>query len=103
MRCRLLALLTVLYLSLDVTNPFVGAVFRFDAEESIEGVSRQHEGFPCEAVDADARLPGLTSAGTRVRVPPARRAGVRPLTEWFVDLRQAHTPASDPTSSPEDH
>jgi len=43
MRYRRLTLLIALYVTLDLTNPFVGCVFNFNTEESMDGVSQQHE------------------------------------------------------------
>jgi hypothetical protein len=102
MRYRRLALLVVLYLSLDLTNPFIGCAFNFNLDQSVEGVSRQHER---PLIQAD-RV-GLPTAPMRSETTGARRATlverpeVRALAEWFVALRQGHATASDP--SPEDH
>lgn len=104
MRYRRLALVITLYLSLDLTNPFIGCAFNFNLEESVEGVSRQHERLllQTDRVGLPAAPLRSESAGT-VRTIPVERPEVRALAEWFVALRQGHPAASDPQSSPEDH
>ena len=103
MRYRQLALLTALYLSLDLTNPFIGCAFNFNTDESIEGVSRPHERLLHQAGNVEVPVrPGVESGPLGLPVL-VRRLEVRPLAEWFVDLRQAHAPTSDPQSPSEDH
>ena len=102
MRCRRLALLIAFYVTLDLTNPFVGCAFNFNAEESMDGVSRQHERLLHQAAAAALPMPSGGEAA-RARSAPAQRPLSRALDEWFVQLRQAHAPHSDPQSPAEDH
>jgi hypothetical protein len=103
MRYRPLPLLIALYLSLDLTNPFVGCAFNFSIEESMEGVSHQHERRLRQtgSVEGPVRPRGEIAPLAQAQVGRLPRA--RPLAEWFVDLRQSHGHASDPQSSTEDH
>ena len=103
MRYRRLAFLIALYVSLDLTNPFIGCAFNFNAEESMDGVSRQHERLLHQTVAV--ALPKLSSGGNLGLAPPAlaQRPVARALDEWFVQLRQAHAPHPDPQSPTEDH
>jgi hypothetical protein len=103
MRCRRLALLTAFYLVLDLTNPFMGCAFNFNAEESMDGVSRQHERLRHQARTVE--VPLRSAVGITRLVQPALSWGpeVRPIAEWQADLRQGHAPGSDPTSPTEDH
>jgi hypothetical protein len=103
MRYRRLTLLIALYVTLDLTNPFVGCVFNFNTEESMDGVSRQHERLLRQT--AAVVLP--TSSGGEGAGPtrPTLSQPIRPraLGEWLVQLRQTHAPQSDPQSPTEDH
>lgn len=103
MRCRRLALVIAVYVSFDLTNPFVGCAFNFDAEESMDGVSRQHERLLHQAAAVPLRLPSDGGAAGLARSTPAQRPLSRALDEWFVQLRQAHALHSDPQSPTEDH
>jgi hypothetical protein len=100
---RRVALLLILYLSLDLTNPFAGAAFNFDATQSIEGVARQHERLvpqiPAVAPPAAAVPEGVEPA----RPSPSWRRPAPALAGWLVQLRQAHAPHSDPQSPTDDH
>ncbi|HUM17393.1 MAG TPA: hypothetical protein VL086_16980 [Candidatus Nitrosotalea sp.] len=103
MRYRQTAILIALYVTFDLTNPFVGCAFNFEADESMDGVARQHEPLLYETgavalpVPAGGDNPGLA------RPLLGHRLGSRALAEWFVQLRQAHAPHSDPQSPTEDH
>ena len=103
MRYRGIALMVALYVTLDLTNPFVGCAFNFNAEESIDGVSHQHERLLHQTAVAPLSMrSGGDNAGL-ARPAPTRAFPSRPLGEWFVELRQAHAPHSDPQSPTEDH
>jgi hypothetical protein len=104
MRYRRLALLTVLYLSLDLTNPFIGCAFNFNAEESMEGLARQDERLLQQVGSVEVPVRSGVENGT-LRQPAllVRRSQVRTLAVWLVDLRQSHGPTSDPQSPTEDH
>lgn len=106
MMARRLALLVVLYVGADLSNPFMPGAFRFSADESVE-------------------VPGVTRAARRAAVIASNRVKVDPpepsrpsylpspergagaptasLGEWFVDLRRAHTPFHEPPSAADDH
>src|SRR5262245_11240645 len=105
MMARRLALLLVLYLSADLTNPFMPGAFRFSAEESVEATGGTRPD----------RRPTVSSSRVKVTLPepsrvsdlsrPERGAGA-PTTafdQWFVDLRRAHSPFHEPPSSTDDH
>jgi hypothetical protein len=102
MRCRRLTLLIALFVTLDLTNPFIGRAFSFNAEESMDGISRQHERHVRQAAvgvlptPSGGDSPGLTRS--ELRAPLSRS-----LSEWFGQLRQAHAPRSEPQSATEDH
>lgn len=103
MRYRRFALLTAFYLILDLTNPFMGCAFNFNAEESIDGVSRQHERLRQQTRSVEVPVRPLVEP---LRLAHAALTGIpeaRPVAEWQADLRQGHAPGSDLPSPTEDH
>ena len=103
MRCRRVALLTAFYLVLDLTNPFMGCAFNFNAEESMDGVPRQHERLRHQARSVEVPLRPAGEITRLVQPALSRRPEVLPVAEWQADLRQGHAPGSDPPSPTEDH
>jgi isochorismate hydrolase len=103
MRWRRLALLTAFYLILDLTNPFMGCAFNFNAEESMEGVSRQHERLRHQARTAEVPVRPAAEMTRLAQAALTWRPEVCPVAEWQADLRQGHAPGSDPPSPTEDH
>jgi hypothetical protein len=102
MRYRRMALLVAVYMTLDLTNPFVGSAFNFNVEESMDGVPRQHERLLPQTV-AVALPARARDDGAPVRSTLAPRSGSRALDGWLVHLRQAHVPRSDSPPPTEDH
>lgn len=100
---RQLVLMVGLYLCLDLTNPFVGCAFAFDVDDSVDGVACQHQRLPVQTGIAALPVPSVGAATGTVRTAPAQSTQGRPLDDWFVQLRQAHAPLSDPQSATEDH
>ena len=103
MPLRRFALLVGLYLSLDLTNPFLGCAFNFNLAESVEAVSHQHGRLVLQSDHGTTPAPVETETGGSVRTAPGRRPEARALDEWLVALLQGHAGASDPPSSLEDH
>jgi len=103
MRYRRIALLIALYVTADLTNPFVGSAFNFNAEESIDGVARQHERLLHHAAVVPLPMPAGEDNARITRRAPTQAFPSHPLGEWFVHLRQGHAPHSDPQSASEDH
>jgi hypothetical protein len=103
MRYRRIAFVIALYVTMDLTNPFVGSAFNFNAEESMDGVSRQHERLLHEVVPVPLSMPSGGDTAGVARPVAVRPFPFRALGEWFVQLRQAHAPHSDPKSPSEDH
>ena len=96
-------MLITLCLGLDLTNPFIGHVFRFNVEESVEGISPRHERFLHQTDRVATPVPRRVQSGEDIRPVPSRRPEPQRLAEWFVEMRQVHAPASDPQSPTEDH
>lgn len=103
MRYRRLTLLIAFYVTLDLTNPFVGCAFNFNSEESMEGVSRQHERLPRQTAAVVLPMPSSGDNAGLTRPEPARPPRSRALSEWFVQLRLGHAPRFDPQSPTEAH
>jgi len=103
MRFRRLALLITLYLSLDLTNPFIGCAFNFNVEESVDGVSRQHERLLHQTDSVATPVPWRVESGENARPVLSRYPELQRRTQWFVKLGPVHAPASDPQSPTEDH
>ncbi len=95
--------MVVLAVCLDLTNPFVGAAFTFDTENSVEVVARQQQRPPVPAQGAAVPVPPAEAASIGRPCAPAARAQGRAIDEWFVHLRRAHAPLADPQSATEDH
>jgi hypothetical protein len=103
MRYRRIALLIAIYVTFDLTNPFVGCAFNFNAEEAIDGVSRQGErALHQPAAVALPRPSGSENTGL-ARPTPASPFLSRALLGWSGQLRQGHASHSDPQSPTEDH
>ena len=83
-------LLLLVYLSLDLGNPFVGGAFRFEAEESIEAARLGREGHPAARLAPDA-VPNARL--TQAPLPVTRRTltAERPAVArtWLASRRQA--------------
>jgi len=103
MRIRRLALLVALYVSLDLTNPFIGGAFSFEVGDSLDAVSCPHERLRPEAGTLAVPEPPRPERGERVRPALVGRLSTRRLDEWLGQLRQAQASLSDPQSPTEDH
>jgi hypothetical protein len=103
MRYRRIAFMVALYVTVDLTNPFIGCAFNFSPEESIDGLSRSDERLlPQEAPAVLPTPPGGDHARI-ARLAPTWRFTARVLGGWLAQMRQGHAPNSDPQSSTEDH
>jgi hypothetical protein len=79
------------YLALDLSNPFVGGAFRFEAEQSIEATRLGPEGRRADADRAPEATPPVRQTA-RPRPPvPVRRAGEATgiASAWLAGRRQA--------------
>jgi hypothetical protein len=95
----------LLYVSLDLTNPFIPGAFRFDPDASVEGVQLKHE--VRHPLAAARWVPESTEASAPQRARPgwgaASPAGRRRQDDWLIGLRRAHGPGSDPAPPSDDH
>src|SRR5206468_2407251 len=101
---RRLMLAFLLYLTLDLTNPFVAGAFNFNPDECVEGIHRASSF--AERTDASAppaRMPVVrlaSSPPSPVR-PPA--GGRYTILEWLVAARDDTRASGDPPPLSEDH
>ena len=105
---RLPSWAVLLYLAIDLTNPFVPGAFRFTPEDGlvwVEGTSGVREGAKADVSQArkSAPLPpaSVSDGGLLVTGAPAP-AGY--LAAWLVRIRTGDPPARDfPPSDSDDH
>jgi hypothetical protein len=102
MKLRRLTLLLMLYLCLDLANPWMPGAFRFNPDESVEGVCAQDPAIRPQFGPAPTLRPVRADSETGAR-PTVRRPDFRTPRQWFVGLRQGHSPSADPPSTTEDH
>lgn len=108
MRSRLPSWVLLLYLAIDLANPFVPGAFRFTPDEGIvwvEGVSHSRERANAGIPEArgSAPLPQGPASDDDPRVPGAP-APARHLTAWLVRVRTSDSPARDfPPPDSDDH
>ena len=99
MSARRLALVVILYLGLDLTNPFVGAAFSF--EDSAEGLATRH--VRLQRQDGPALLPEPPTSPSALMARRLSARAPRARAERRVDLRRGHAAADPPPLSSEDH
>ena len=106
MRGQSLTLLVLLYVSLDLSSPFVPGAFNFNPDESVEvGFSRR-----------DRTTRRVVSGARDSTVTPPLETGPRPagavapspgwsraVNEWLVDVRRAHAPVPEARALSDDH
>jgi hypothetical protein len=94
----------LIYLTLDLTNPFIAGAFSFDPDDCVDGVHHRTSS-PTDRTDASA-LPARSPA---VRLALPSPSPVRPLAggrhtvlEWLVASREdAHAVGDSPAPSDE--
>jgi hypothetical protein len=102
MKAKRLTLLVLLYVTLDLSNPFIPGAFSFNPDESVDGIDlRDPRGPRVSATSAHSPAVRLVAH----KAPPAvvQRARETRVLERFVDMRQAHGASADPQSLTEDH
>ena len=102
MGARRLTLMITLCVTLDFTSPFVPGAFRFNAEESVDGVNAHRSQVRVKAVSVPTPVPERAEVRPAPRLMPLRHE-VRPLSAWLVDVRRAHSPTAAIPLVSEDH
>jgi hypothetical protein len=103
MNWRQLTFLLTICVTLDLSSPFIAGAFRFNPDESVDGVFAHSERIRPESGTGRPPVPEGVEAGEPRLASPARRLEGYAHIEWVVDLRQSHAPASRPPSLTEDH
>ena len=99
----------ILYLTIDLSSPFVPGAFRFDPDESVEGVAgyrdtgkRARQGLHRSvAPTQDARSGAVAAVSARVR--HEARPAARVAADWVVEARRSQHPPGPPSPLAEDH
>jgi hypothetical protein len=102
MRARRLTLLIGLYVCLDFASPFIPGAFSFNPDESVEGVSAHRRAVKVTVVAIASPAPKRAQTEAIARVAPPRPQS-RPLGEWLIALRRAHSPTAATPLISEDH
>jgi hypothetical protein len=104
MNRRRMMLAFLIYVTLDLSSPFVPGAFNFNPDECVEGIHRVSS--PHERADVTA-LPTRLAVARLVLPSPSP---VRPLAggrhtvlEWLVDSREDARVSGDPPPPSEDH
>jgi hypothetical protein len=102
---RRLMLAFLVYVTIDLSNPFVPGAFNFDPDECVDGIHRGSSSH--QRTDAPALLPARVPV-VRLELPPS--SPVRPpaggsyaILEWLVDSREETRASGDPPPPGEDH
>jgi hypothetical protein len=106
MRARHLTLLFLLYVVLDLSNPFVPGAFNFDPDDSVDGVSRSREQAPLRLQGAPSPVPATPTADAGRVAPPAVARSVRvprAVNDWHVDARRIRSRVPEVSTPTEDH
>jgi hypothetical protein len=108
MRSRLPSWILLLYLAIDLANPFLPGAFQFTSEGGlvwVEGTSQPRMDAGAGASEASGHVAsprGKAFDGSLLIPGVARRTGY--LTAWLVRVRTGDPPAQDfPPSDSDDH
>ena len=101
---RRMMLTFLMYVTLDLSNPFVPGAFNFDPDKCVEGIHRASS--PQERADVSpppgrALMGGLAPLPRSAARPVAR--GRHAVLEWLIDSREDARASGDPPPSGEDH
>jgi hypothetical protein len=109
MRSRLLSWILLLYMAIDLANPFVPGAVRFTPEEGLVWV----EGMPHQREQGGGENQGTTGRRSprdevvsfrRARAPDRRTAPAPRLADWLTNVRTGDPPARDfPPPATDDH
>ena len=102
MHSRLGFVAFVIYVTLDLSNPFVAGAFNFNPDECVEATQRD------QRADAVADRAMQTAQSARQQQAETRRIAARaptptPRTDWRSPAPVAHVAAASPPSPTEDH
>jgi hypothetical protein len=102
MKRRMIMALLV-YITLDLSSPFVPGSFNFDPDQCVEGIHRASTPQGLAVATVLTRLPVLRLV---LPAPPSIRpvtGGCHTVLEWLVDSRDSTRASADPPPPSEDH
>ncbi|HEU5305653.1 MAG TPA: hypothetical protein VFU40_13465 [Gemmatimonadales bacterium] len=106
---RTWTLLLLVYVSLDLSSPFVPGAFNFDPDDCVEGLHRPIDG-RAHNKNGDVRaapvVPAVPGKRPLVAGPAILEHCLVPrhvISDWLIDLRRSHPPSRDGGSPSEDH
>jgi hypothetical protein len=103
MKRRHVTMAFLVYVTLDLSSPFVPGSFNFDPDECVEGIQRASSP---DDLAVSAVPSGLPVVGSVVPAPSPVRPGAggrHPVLERLVDSRADTRAAGDPPPPGEDH
>jgi hypothetical protein len=103
MKRRGMTMALLVYVTLDLSSPFVPGSFNFDPDECVEGIHRPSSPQELAVSTAPTRLPIVRLSEP---APPSIRpvaGGCHGVLEWLVDSRDSTRASGDPPPLGEDH
>jgi hypothetical protein len=101
-------LLLLVYVSLDLSSPFVPGAFNFDPDDCVDGLHRPVDA-RAQGKGADVRSPAVAPVQVKLALVAApaihepHQATRQAISDWLTDLRRSHPPSRDVGSPSEDH
>ncbi len=102
MKAKRLTLLVLLYVTVDLSSPFIPGAFSFNPDESVDGIDVRDERTPRVSVTSAHSL-AVRPVAHKALPAVVQRARVIRVLERFVDMRQTHGASADPQPPTEDH
>jgi hypothetical protein len=96
-------LLLIVYVALDLSNPFMPGAFRFNPDESVEVCLSEAQRVTSQPGAASAAGPPRGGVRDRARLARTVTPDVFAVSQWLADLRQPHAPERDSPPPGEDH
>jgi hypothetical protein len=104
-RARRLTFLFLVYVSLDLSSPFIPGAFNFNPDESVDGVQRPRDPrvVRMAITTAPSPLAGPSLDSPALSANAVARRAASPVSEWLVDVRRAHAPVPEVSALSDDH
>jgi len=104
-RARRLTFLFLVYVTLDLSSPFIPGAFNFNPDESVDGVQRSRDPrvVRMAITTTPPPLAGPAPDSPALSAKALARRDARPTSEWLVDVRRAHAPVPEVSALSDDH
>ena len=99
----------ILYVTIDLSSPFVPGAFCFNPDESVEGVSGHRDAgkranHGSQRAVAPIQAPSTAAgAAVSIRVRHEARPAARVAADWVVEARRSEHPPGPTSPLAEDH